>query len=120
MDIFDSRFISRERVKKTIDELTSVKNYLGNFKKPLDNLIKEGESIKGILNILGFFKIPGSDQVISKLEKIKEYSQIVSRDMNNINLDKQIGDLYELYLKMDSLNKYIKKLEEDNEKLRKK
>ena len=111
MDIFDSRYISRERIKKTIDELTDVKNYLKNFNKPLDSLIKEGDSVKGILNVLGFFKVPGSDQVIAKLGMIQEYARVVSRDMERISLDKQISDLYELYLKMDSLNAYIKELE---------
>lgn len=112
MDLFDSRYISRERVKKTIDELTAVKNYLNNFNKPLDGLIREGDSIKGVLNVLGFFQVPGSDQVAKKIELIREYAKVIAGDMRNINLDRQINDLRELYLKVDSLNEYIKKLEE--------
>jgi len=120
LTIYDSYYISRDRVLKTINDLTQVKNYLKNFGKPLDNLIKEGDSIKGVLKIMGFFKIPGSAEVIAKIESIQAFARVVVRDMYNINLDKQIGDLYELHLKIEAFNEYVKKLELENENLREK
>ena len=111
MDFFDSRYISKERIKAVIDGLTTVKNFLKNFNKPVNDLVEECRSIRGTLNILGLFKIPGSDRVIKKIETIENLTRVISRDMSSVNLDRQISDLYELYLKMDALNAYIKDLE---------
>ncbi|MDD4178547.1 MAG: hypothetical protein PHH14_00645 [Candidatus Margulisbacteria bacterium] len=111
MDIFDSRYISKERIKSVMDGLTTVKNYLKNFNQPVNELVEESKSIRGALSILGLFQVPGSGQVVKKIETIENLARDISRDMNNINLDRQINDLFELYLKMDSLNAYIKELE---------
>ena len=118
MNSFDSRFISRERIRTSIDALTSVKDYLRNFPKPLTNLIKEVDSVKGVLKILGFFRVPGSAEVLAKMDLIREYAHVVLRDLYKVKLDKQIGDFYELYLKMDGLNKYIDGLESSSSKLK--
>lgn len=120
MSQLDPKYISRELVYQTIDGVTNVKNYLKNFSKPLTSLINDGESVKGVLKVLGFFRVPGSDSVIAKLSMLQDYARVILKDLYKINLDKQIGELYELYLKIDSLNGYVKKLELENEGLREK
>lgn len=108
---FDRRFISRDRVRKTLNDLILVKDLLKNFYKPLNKLIEEGNSLKGALKILGFFRIPGSAEALGKIQMIQEYARVVLRDLYKVNLDKIIYDYNEMYLKMDDLNQYIDELE---------
>jgi len=116
---FDTRFISRALINKTLKNLEMSQKLITKIPKPIEKLTKELKKIKGGLKILGFFRIPGSKRIIDQLKSVKTFADWSLRDLKKVKLDKTIRDLRELFMKMDSLNDYIDSLEKERDSYKK-
>jgi len=118
-DSWSTFYINKDLIHNTIADLETAKKTVKETPKPIVNLIKELEKVKYSFKLFGFFKLPGSYKIINNIDMVKSYADVALKNLNRINLDKPIGKFYELILKIDSLNKYVKELELENERLRK-
>lgn len=109
MDFWDSKYISRDYLRNTVNELRAASQQVKNITAPIQKLLEDSNETENVLKVLGFFQVPGSNKVLENLRSIREHAKLALRSMEKISFDRATATVNELFFKLDGLYKELDK-----------